>query len=294
MGAALLRIKIPSTSLETRQMVYFSAIASKLYLSLATCLDLGLIPRDFPLSMSLPTGMAPTSSTTTQSVPIHWQEEVWIETYAGDLGTTDTWCHRMVICTKGLSVGPGTQLTCYKGDPPHPVPLPPGPSRSRKTIFDAWNGYHSVALAKEDRHFTTFITPWGRYRYCSAPQEYIASGDAYTTRYDALIAHITNCTKCIDDALLWSDRSIPPSHRMARPLRHQRHNPEPEQIPLRLQRSGVCRVLDHPDRGQAIAEVLSQFPTPQGITDIRAWSGLVNQVAYAFSMASVMSPFEPY
>ena len=170
MGAALLRIKIPSTALETRQMVYFSAIASKLYLSLATCLDLGLIPRDFPLSMSLPTGMAPTSSTTTQSVPIHWQEEVWIETYAGDLGTTDTWCHRMVICTKGLSVGPGTQLTCYKGDPPHPVPLPPGPSRSRKTIFDAWNGYHSVALAKEDRHFTTFITPLGRYRYCSAPQ----------------------------------------------------------------------------------------------------------------------------
>ena len=36
---------------------------------------------------------------------------------------------------------------------------------------------------------------------------------------------------------------------------------------------------------------IADFPTPQGITDVRAWFGLVNQVAYAFSMASVMSPF---
>ena len=35
----------------------------------------------------------------------------------------------------------------------------------------------------------------------------------------------------------------------------------------------------------------SEFPTPTGITVIRAWFGLVNQVAYAFSMASMMSPF---
>ena len=38
-------------------------------------------------------------------------------------------------------------------------------------------------------------------------------------------------------------------------------------------------------------DAIKDFPTPQGITDIRAWFGLVNQVAYAFAMASVMSPF---
>ena len=36
---------------------------------------------------------------------------------------------------------------------------------------------------------------------------------------------------------------------------------------------------------------IKDFPTPQGITDIRAWFGLVNQVAYAFAMAPVMFPF---
>ena len=35
---------------ETRQMVYFSPLASKLYLSLSTCQDLGLVSSAFPLS----------------------------------------------------------------------------------------------------------------------------------------------------------------------------------------------------------------------------------------------------
>ena len=35
-------------------MVYFSSMATKLYLSLATCVDLGLIPKEFPFSTLMP------------------------------------------------------------------------------------------------------------------------------------------------------------------------------------------------------------------------------------------------
>ncbi|XP_068201708.1 uncharacterized protein [Palaemon carinicauda] len=79
------------------------------------------------------------------------------------------------------------------------------PAGKRKTVLDAWNGYHSVPLRPEDHRLTTFITPWGRYRYCTAPQGYIASGDGYSRRYDELVGHIPNKTKCIDDTLLWAD-----------------------------------------------------------------------------------------
>ena len=72
-------------------------------------------------------------------------------------------------------------------------------------MFDTWNGYNSVALDERHRHYTTFITPWGRYRYLTAPQGYIASWDAYTAQYDSLVAHVGSKTKCIDDALLWSE-----------------------------------------------------------------------------------------
>ena len=36
------------------------------------------------------------------------------------------------------------------------------PPDTWKSVTDAWNGYHSVPLYEEDRHLTTFITPWGR------------------------------------------------------------------------------------------------------------------------------------
>ena len=45
---AILRITASITGQETRQMVYFSHIASKLYLRLATCIDLMLLPNNFP------------------------------------------------------------------------------------------------------------------------------------------------------------------------------------------------------------------------------------------------------
>ena len=50
LGATLLRIRVQLTGIETRQMVYFSNMATKLYLGLATCADLGLIPKEFPFS----------------------------------------------------------------------------------------------------------------------------------------------------------------------------------------------------------------------------------------------------
>ncbi|GFO50206.1 enzymatic polyprotein [Plakobranchus ocellatus] len=67
------------------------------------------------------------------------------------------------------------------------------PPNTRKTTFDP-----------KDRHLTTFITPWGRYRYCVCPQGYIASGDAYTRRFDEVVSDIDNKTKVIDDTIMWS------------------------------------------------------------------------------------------
>ena len=36
---------------------------------------------------------------------------------------------------------------------------------------------------------------------------------------------------------------------------------------------------------------ITDFPTPQSLTDIRSWFGLVNQASYAFSMADMILPF---
>ena len=156
-------------------------------------------------------------------VPIDWKEEVKAgqdqEIRLGVLepvpvGEPVTWCHRMVVCAikngKPRRTVDFQPLNVHATRETHHTPSPFHQARSvpngkRKTVFDAWNGYHSVPISEEDRHLTTFITPWGRYCYKTAPQGYIASGDAYTRRYNEIVADIPSKTKCVDDVLLWAD-----------------------------------------------------------------------------------------
>ena len=79
----------------------------------------------------------------------------------------------------------------------HPTesPFPQAMSIPRgrfKTVCDVWNGYHSIKLAEKDRYFTTFITPYGRYRYKVAPQGFAASGD--TVQYDDIKRKLKTAT----------------------------------------------------------------------------------------------------
>ena len=175
-----------------------------------------------PMKLNIDTSAEPKAYHTPVPVPLHWQEEVKkgidqdvnlgvIEPVP--VGEPVTCCHRMVLCPKKNGKPRRTvdlqALNAYATRETHHTQSPFHQARSvpanmKKTIFDAWNGYHSVPIREEDRHLTTFITPWGRYRYCVAPQGYIASGDAYSRRYDEIVSDIPNKSKCIDDTILWS------------------------------------------------------------------------------------------
>ena len=78
------------------------------------------------------------------------------------------------------------------------------PHGTLKSTNNAWNGYHSLKLSEEDCHFTTFITPFGRYRYKVDPQGWLATGDAYTQRYDKITKNVDQVCRCIDDSLQYS------------------------------------------------------------------------------------------
>ena len=79
------------------------------------------------------------------------------------------------------------------------------PANTVKSVLDVWNSFHSVPVREEDRDKLTFLTPWGRYRYCVAPQGYLASGDGYTQRFADIAKDISNKRTIIDDTVIWSD-----------------------------------------------------------------------------------------
>ncbi len=120
------------------------------------------------------------------TVPLHWQQKVHEDLLRDEaLGVIErvpygepvAWCHRMVITRK------------HDGSPRRTVDLSPLnkhcqrstfatespfhlarriPKDTWKTVTDAWNGYHSIPLRESDRHLTTFITPFGPWRYTKA------------------------------------------------------------------------------------------------------------------------------
>ena len=176
-----------------------------------------------PLRPMIHPGAKPVACHTPIDVPIHWRDDAkaGLDLYCKK-GASLKRCRlarlllgaiaRLSVKRRTTSLGGGW---IYR----HLTLTPPGrlathrpfhqarsvPHGTKKTVCDAWNGYHAIPLHPNDKHFTTFITPWGRYRYSSAPQGYVTSGDGFTRRFDEIIAHIPNKTKCVDDTLLWAD-----------------------------------------------------------------------------------------
>ena len=268
-----------------------------------------------PLHLMIDPTAEPVAYHTPIPVPLHWQQQVK-EGLDQDvrlgvleevpIGEPVTWCHRMVVCAKKNGKPRRTvdfqPLNAHATRETHHTPSPFHQARSvphnkKKTVMDAWNGYHSVPIREDDRHLTTFITPWGRYRYKTTPQGYIASGDGYTRRYDSIIADIPNKTKCIDDALIWADTLEESFFQTANWLdRCGRHgitlNPEKFQFGMdTVNFAGFTISLTDVKPDKRFSDAIREFPTPKSITDIRSWFGLVNQVAYSFSMAPAMEPF---
>lgn len=248
-------------------------------------------------------------------VPIHWQDEVKSgldqDVRLGVLepvpiGTTVTWCHQMVICAKKDGKPRRTidfqALNKYAKRETHHTPSPFHQARSipankLKSVFDCWNGYHSIPLHPDDRHYTTFITPWGRYRYKTAPQGYTATGDGYTRRFDEIVADVPNKTKIIDDSCHWANTIEKSFFQAVDWLDLCGHhgiilNPEKFVFAREIVTfAGFEITMDSVRPTTAFLASIQDFPSPKQLTDLRSWFGLLNQAAYSFASSTQLLPF---
>ena len=131
-------------------------------------------------------------------VPHHWKKRVK-QDFNRDIalgiiepvptGTPMVWCSRMIVAPKKdgsprrtvdlQKLNAATRRETYHTTSPfNQVSIVP--ARTKKTVLDAWNGYHSLPLSPAARDATRFITEWGHYWYLRAPQVFHASGDGYT------------------------------------------------------------------------------------------------------------------
>ena len=228
-------------------------------------------------------------------------------------GTPDTWLHSMVINGKSdgsprrtIDLQPLNKVATRET---HHV-IPPAqqvrsiPKNQLMSVFDAWNGYHSIPIDPADRDKFSFMTEsHGKLRYCRAPQGYTASGDAYTHRYDRIVASVERLIKVVDDSLLFDDQSDREKHwwRVIDYLELCGRNgivlnPEPAKFQFAADEVDFTAFHVSPTAITPLPryiEGIKNFPTPTNITDIRAWFGLVNQVGHYGRLIDIMAPFKP-
>jgi len=271
-----------------------------------------------PVEVHLREGAVPKACHTPAPVPIHWQKRVHDDLLRDEAlgviervpyGEAVQWCHRMVVTRK------------HDGTPRRTVDLSPlnkhcaretfssespfhlarrVPKGTWKTVCDAWNGYHSVPLRDSDRPLTTFITPFGRWRYKRAPQGFVSSGDGYNRRFDAVMSDFDRKERCVDDTIHFDTDLKEHWWRTIDLLTRLGNagivlNREKFKFARRAVNFAGFSISDEAiEPLPKYLDAIRNFPTPKSTTDIRSWFGLVNQVANYAQLRQCMAPFKPF
>ena len=187
---------------------------------------------------------------------------------------------------------------------PHHTPRPFDiissiPSRTYKTVLDAYNGYHQIPLDEDSIELTTFITEIGRFQRLRAPQGFCGSGDMYTRRHDDIIAEVPRKGKIVDDTLLYDANIEQAFYHTFDYLKLCADNGvtlNPDKFRFGRKEVEFCGYLVGWEGYRVCDDMISaikNFPMPAEptITDIRAWFGVVNQLAPFVAKAEIMTPF---
>ena len=271
-----------------------------------------------PVAFHVAKDAKPVQLTTPAPVPLHWQEKVKQDldrdVNLGVLervpyGEPTEWCFRMVIGRKHdggprrtVDLSPLNKF-CKRETHPSKSPFHLArsvPQGSYKTVTDAWNGYHSCQIREQDRHLTTFSTPWGLFRYRRAPQGFLSSGDGYNRRFDAILAHFTQLVRCVDDSLLYDENLEEHWWRVIEflevagkggvVLNSNKFQFAQETVDF----AGFRIAEDVVEPLPKYLDAIREYPTPTNIHDIRSWFGLVDQVSHYAQLRNMMEPFRKF
>jgi len=271
-----------------------------------------------PIQIHVDSSAKPVALRKPAPVPLHWQDRVEQDlirdTALGVLervphGEPTKWCFRMVVTRKDdgsprrtVDLSPLNKF-CEREAHASKSPFNLArsvPADSVKTVFDAWNGYHSVPIRVEDRHLTTFTTPFGLFRYMRAPQGFLSSGDGYNRRFDDIASHIVRLERCVDDSLLHDTDTETHWWRAIEFIELCGRagivlNPEKFQFSEQtVDFAGFRITKETVEPLPKYIEAIKSFPTPENTTDIRSWFGLVNQVSHYAQLRQLMEPFRAF
>ena len=168
------------------------------------------------------------------------------------------------------------------------------------STFDAYKGYHQCPLDEESQDLTTFITPFGRYKYLRAPYGISSISEHYDRRMDNSLEKIKQLRRIVDDCVVYTKDK---EDHIAL-VRQFLQRCEDKGISLNRDKFQFCQteitfaglILSQGGYqiSKHITKAIKDFPTSSGRTDLRSFFGLVNQLSGSTNaIAQALAPLRP-
>ncbi|QQP51889.1 Uncharacterized protein FKW44_013375, partial [Caligus rogercresseyi] len=253
-----------------------------------------------PMKITLKKNYTPFAIHVARKIPLVFEKQVKEEldymlerkiiAKVGDVPTE--WCHPIVVVAKpNNKIRLTTDLSRLNSQYFEQLihrrhqPTQSAPSVPRTNTLPNWisQGLLANALAEESQDLTTFITPFGRFKYLRSPMGFISTGDSYSYRGDIAIDGL-QVQKVVDDmalgqstyraciALLCDTLERCAKHGLT--VNKDKSVLGATQIDFVGYKIGHNSIVADAKKLDAIAD----FPTPSNITDLRSFMGLVNQL----------------
>ena len=162
------------------------------------------------------------------------------------------------------------------------------------TVFDAMKGYHQCPFDTDSQCLTTFITPFGRFKYLRAPYGIASISEHYNRHMAEALAGLSGFHRIVDDIIIY-DSTIEDhvSH-----VRQFLQRFTEKQIALNPQKCKICitKVIfagfnissEGYQVDRSITDAISQLPKPTNRTDLCSFFGLVNQLSSSVSTVATL------
>ena len=150
------------------------------------------------------------------------------------------------------------------------------------SVLDASNGYWQISLTKDCQKYTTFNSPFGRYKYLRLPFGIKSSSEVFQRTISQILENIDGCEVIADDILIWGQDKEEHNRRLCAVLERIRH------ANMRLNRDKCKKGLSEvayvghtfgPDGLKPSSEKLRaimEIPEPQNRTELQRFMGTVN------------------
>lgn len=262
---------------------------------------LGHMKDEYMYKITLEEDAQPFSLSVPRKVPLPLYEETKKELdrmlESGVISKVDrptAWCAPMVVTPKANGkvrvCVDLTALNRYVKRENHPLPAVDVTLArlSGGTVFtklDANSGFWQTPLSEESRHFTTFITPWGRFMFNVLPYGISSGSEKFQKNMNLILEGMDGVECSIDDVLIHGKTQ-------------SEHDKRLELVLTRIKNAGMTlnpskcefskaevKFLGHivsargieadPDKVKAIVNM----PAPGNVSEVRTFLGMVNQLS---------------